>query len=95
MHFSCRVVTVGLAAQKLVERRHDCKEALEDYSIATYDKLDEVERMKSKIVCKNLSGIEPLKPMGYFALNKSTLLSIFGTVITYCIILMQFKQANF
>lgn len=48
---------------------------------------------KQKYGCRLLSERlhEPLCPLSYFNLNKSAYLGMVGTVLTYIIVLMQFK----
>ena len=84
-----------MVGQSIIERMHEAKAQLEDLCLENYEALEPGDHMKFKLISKNLSGNESLKSLDYFALNKSSLLSIFSTMITYCIILVQFKQVGF
>ena len=88
-------MSMALAAQELIEKMKESKTHLEDLCIATHDQLTKEDKIQLRIIRRKLDNSETLKPLGFFSLNKNSLLSIFGTGITYCIILMQFKQVKF
>ena len=88
-------MTIIYAAQGLNDQMTSCKEVLEDICISGHEQLTEEDKAAFRIIRVKLSNKETLKPLGYFALNKQTLLAVLSTCLTYCIILMQFKQVKF
>ena len=49
---------------------------------------------KSEMVIESLDSNAPLSPYGYFSINGGSLLSALATIITYLIVLIQFKMSE-
>ena len=95
MKLPFRTISIALVGQSIVERMHEAKEGLEDLYLQNHEEFSQEDQLAFKLISKQLSEEESLKSLDYFVMNKTTLLSIFSTVVTYCIILMQFKQVGF
>ena len=54
---------------------------------------DPVEQMKIKFLIEKVEKVRPLSGNGYFEISRETLTSIVGIIITYLIILLQFRTA--
>ena len=94
-NFFHRTVSVPLAVQVMNEQMLMAKFDLEKLCMQGQEELGEEDEKEVNLLRKQLARSDTMRPLGYFSLNKGSLLSLTGTVITYCIILMQFKQAKF
>ena len=58
------------------------------------DKTDECFKYKLTVLEADLGNPEPLKPLGAFVLDKSAAAASLGLMLTYMLVLMQFKIAE-
>ncbi len=73
----------------------NAKDALEDHIMSVgFSRLDRADQIRVNAIREWLGTTCPFQPEEYFRLEKSTILSLFTTVLTYVIILMQFKQSS-
>ena len=56
--------------------------------------LDEVTSYKIDVLAESLGNPDPLNPASGFALNFNTLVTGSGLLLTYLIVLLQFKTAE-
>ena len=63
-----------------------------DFNVAEPEKT--MLHEKSKMVIDSLDSNAPLSPYGYFSINGGSLLSALATIITYLIVLIQFKMSE-
>ncbi len=84
--------------QLLIDARLRGARNLEDY-LSNEKKLDADElfesiSIKSRFLLKRLRMNNPLKPLGLFVINKSNFFAAESTIVTYTIVLLQFKVAD-
>ena len=78
--------------QELCDHFSAIKENLEDFSIYFTNKLDEEEMRRLDILISRFSSRDsPIRPCDVFNLNTASFYSIGGTILTYMIVLLQFK----
>ena len=51
--------------------------------------------VKTRQLLERLYDPEPLRPMSMFGINKSNFLTAKSTIITYAVVMMQFKLTDF
>lgn len=95
-----RMYKMGLAGQNLQKSVLKAKRAVEDILMTTASGMSKKEnkshelKVKMSVLKSRLDDGCPIEPLSYFKLNKQTLISIQATVLTYIIILLQFKLSE-
>ena len=69
------------------------KKALEQFQVGSDDDLDDKQRRELGVLTGLFSNPAPIRPCDTFNLNYSTTLAIMNTILTYLVILVQFKGA--
>ena len=97
MIYSWRVLAMCSNAQDLIDAMKSSRYILLKATNLYLDKADFNPKVeyKMELLFKRLSNPNPLCPANVFNLNKSTILSSSAAIVTYLIILMQFKISGF
>ena len=64
-------------------------------TVSSYDSLSPESLTKLKILSKRMANPTPLNFLGYINLTRGEFLGLCAIIMTYIIMLMQFKQAGF
>ena len=84
-----------LSGQDLKYNIMQAQESLENLIMENYETMTQLEIVDSKRVLRTLRSNQTLKPNKYFDLHKPALMSTCAAIVTYAIILLQFKQVGF
>ena len=79
--------------QKITYAANEIRNGLENFMFANLESLSENERARIGILINQLGNSVPLRPNDFFDLSYSTGGSIVGLIITYLIVLQQFKDS--
>ena len=79
---------------ELEASRLEAKAHLEDFKARHTQRLSGAEKFRLNILGDRLENYGVLKPLGYFTVNRSTHLNGISAVVTYMIVLMQFKVSS-
>ena len=81
------------AGQHLATSIDECVETLKDLQMS---KPDDLSFNYMKILKQDLKdkSVSPISPFGAFSLSNSTLIGTFATILTYLIVLIQFKASE-
>ena len=81
------------AGQYLATSMDGCVETLRDIQM---NKLDDVNFSRIKVIKQDLKdmSVSPITPFAAFSLSNSTLVGTFATILTYLIVLIQFKASE-
>ena len=82
------------SGQRLCDRRKEMKYNLEVACQGINSNMDEEQKEDKSLLLDRLSHTDPLSPYDYFDVNNACFLSICSTVITYLIVLTQFKVSE-
>ena len=82
------------AGQEMANKCQNIKFILENLLMEHLTSLSEIDRTKLKILIKRFDDPAPIKPKSSFDLNLPTAISAAGLIVTYLVILVQFKQSN-
>jgi len=87
------------SGQNLIDARVRGAINLEEY-LSNEEKLDEDDifetiSIKSRFLLERLRMKDPLKPMGFFVINKANFFAAESTILTYAVVLLQFKVTDF
>ena len=75
------------------EEAFESIKTLETYLMDLISQENTNSSVKIRSVLREIDNLKPLNGNGYFELKKETLTSIFSTIVTYLIILLQFRNA--
>ena len=87
-----RLVFLTKCGQELINSMKKGKKSLEDFMIL--HEVDPVSYKSLKILEKRLSNHSPLSPGSAFALSNKGLVTTFSVLLTYIIVLIQFKLSG-
>ncbi len=88
------VALTSHCGQRLEDRRFRAKEALEDLYKAFGKDEDAAMCREMGVLLSRMSAEGPLSPHAFFTVNHRGLLGIVGTVVTYIIVLLQFRTSD-
>jgi hypothetical protein len=80
--------------QRLCDSFARVKKSLQDLFIAKANILTAKERAQMDVLTERYSKDSPMRPMGVFSLNRASGTSISGLILTYIIVLLQFKSGE-
>ena len=80
--------------QNLSDRFGASKKALEQFQVGSDEDLDDRQRRELAVLTGLFSNPAPIRPCDTFNLDHSTTLSILNTILTYLVILLQFKGTD-
>ena len=90
-----RVYLMQANGQKLCDHFSAIKENLEDFSMHFSNKLEDEEARRLDVLISRFSSADsadsPIRPCDVFNLNTASFVSIGGIILTYLIVLLQFK----
>ncbi len=109
--FACNLFALVLAymrkcnlywrGQRLADQMRECKDTIQEYRIrikkclATDTSRAQCLRYKLGVLEEELGRSEPIRPRGVFALNLETMVGGLGLLLTYSLVLIQFKMSEF
>ena len=70
------------------------KESIQELLIHESDELTENEKSKVDLLLERFSNRAPFRPLDVFDANFASAASLAGLIITYVIVLLQFKQSD-
>jgi hypothetical protein len=80
--------------QRMCDSFARVKKSLQDLSIAKANILKAKEKAQMDVLMERYSKNSPMQPMGVFNLNRASGTSISGLILTYIIVLLQFKSGE-
>ena len=88
-----RLLYYTKAGQYLATSMDECVETLRDIQM---NKSDDVNFSRIKVIKQDLKdmSVSPITPFAAFSLSNSTLVGMFATILTYLIVLIQFKASE-
>ena len=88
IYYACRT------GQDLEDVRSEAKTILEEFATRTCTDHSDGVKFRAKVLVERMGKPGALKPLSYFSVNNSAHLSGISTMITYLIVLMQFKVSG-
>ena len=89
-----RIIHLYRAGQLMANKCQNIKAILEDLLMEHQESLSKADKIKLRILIKRFDDSAPIKPKSSFDLNLPTAISAAGLIVTYLVILVQFKQSN-
>ena len=90
-----RTLNIAIAGEDILVELEACKEALQDLKIAKLEAngtiLPALQNSRLEILIDRLSCHRGIRPRNYFTIGKANSFSSFGLVLTYYIVLLQFR----
>lgn len=80
--------------QELENARREAKIQLERYMARNTEVMSGQDRFRAEILLGRFETMGRFRPSGYFSMNSATFLSVVSTMLTYLIVLVQFKVSN-
>lgn len=91
--FFLRIFFLSRAGQALIDGKQEALKSLEDHLLANPETRSEQD-FRLSVLIRRLSTKEAISPQNFFTLSNRSFLSGMGVILTYLIVLMQFKASE-
>ena len=86
-----RVHLMQNQGQKMCDQFYAIKKNLEDVCVTSSKNLDSEDAKKLDVLISRFAETSPIRPCGVFDMNAANFVSIGGIILTYLVVLLQFK----
>ena len=92
--FVARIFNLSTGSQAISDRMKSFKITLQNFKLANIEMLSQGSLTALDNLLDQLSEGSPISPLSAFSLDNSTIASGFGLMLTYTIVLLQFKTGE-
>ena len=87
-----RLIFLANCGQHLINEMKESREGLEDFSLDF--QIDSKQQQGLDVLDRRLDNPAPISPYSIFSVSHSSLLATFSVLLTYIIVLLQFKTSG-